>query len=189
MNLSRFLFAFFFISSFLALSAFAQVPTASSKIAFINTEGFYDEKEGIVKLVNVNKQLEQEFSARFKELQDSNTKLQAIAKELETMQKLPQAQFNQSAFASKQEEGERLQRTMNYKKTDYESMFNKRRTELMTPVSQDIGKAIDEFAKKNGYDVIIDISKFAGAVLYFSDVADTTKKFIAFYNTRPTTLK
>lgn len=187
--MNRFLFAVFFISSFLAFSAFAQAPGASPKIAFIDTEAFYNEKDGITKLVSANKQLETEFAARFKEMQNSNTKLQAIVKELETMQKLPQAQFSQAAFTSKKEEGERLQRDLNYKKTDYESAFNKRRTELITPISQDIGKGIDEFAKKNGYDVIIDISKFANALLYFGASADVSKTFIAFYNTRPTPLK
>lgn len=188
MNRFRFLFAFFFITSFLALSAFAQTP-GTPKIAFIDTEAFYDEKGGITKLINATKQLETEFAPRYKEMQDSNTKLQAIYKELEAMQKLPKAQINQTVYASKQAEGERLQSEMNSKKVDYEQLVNKRRTELVTPVSRDIGKGIDEFAKKNGYDVIIDVGKLVGSLLYFSDSADMTKSFITFYNARPTTLK
>lgn len=176
----------FFVLLFSA-SIFAQTQPSNIKIAFIDTAGFYDEKVGITKLVNATKQLDTEFAARFKELQDGGTKLQNISKELENMQKLPQQQFNQTAFNTKRDEGERLQRDLNYKKTDYETAYNKRRAELVNPISQDIGKAIDEFAQKNGFGVILDIGKFAdaGSVLYFSQAADATKDFILFYNARP----
>jgi outer membrane protein len=185
----RFVTFYLFVSTFLALTAYAQVPSAPPKIAFIDTGVFYDEKLGITRLVTSSKQVDAEFAARFKELQDGSTKLQSIAKELDTMQKLPQAQFNQTAYTSKQEEGERLQRELNYKKTEYEAAYTKRRNELVAPVSQDIGKAIDEFAKKNGYGIILDVAKLssAGAVLYYAEVADSTKEFIAFYNARPAT--
>lgn len=171
----------------ISVSIFAQTQTGSIKIAFIDTAGFYDEKAGITKLVNANKQLNTEFSAKLKELQDGSTKLQTISKELESMQKLPQQQFNQTVFETKRDEGERLQRDLNYKKTEYETAYNKRRTELITPISEDIGKAIDDFAKKNGYGIILDIGKFAdaGTVLYFTQAADSTKDFITFYNARP----
>jgi Skp family chaperone for outer membrane proteins len=187
MNRFRFLTAFLFINAFLVVSAMAQA--AAPKIAFIDTDAFYDEKVGITKLVNANKQLNTEFAARIKELEDGNTKLQGIAAELQTMQKLPQSQFNQVAFNTKQDEGERLQRELNYKKTDVETAITSRRTALITPISQDISKAMDEYAKKNGYGVILDIGKFAdaGAVLFFAEAADATKDFINFYNARPAT--
>ena len=60
---------------------------------------------------------------------------------------------------------------------------------LIGPISQDVGKAVEEYAKKNGYHVILDIGKFidANSVLYFADAADITKDFITFYNARPAT--
>jgi Skp family chaperone for outer membrane proteins len=191
MNRSRIFIAFLFINACLTISALAQVPAAPPKVAFIDSGAFYDDKVGITKLINASKQLDTEFAARVKELQDGGTKLQTIAKDLETMQKLPQPQFNQAAYTSKQEEGERLQRELNYKKTDLETAIKKRREALLNPISSDIGKAIDEYAKKNGYGIILDIGKFAeaGAVLYFAETADATKDFIVFYNARPTTPK
>ena len=178
-----------FLVLLLAISAFAQAQPASVKIVFINTNAFYEEKLGITKLVNANKQLDTEFGARMKELQDGNTKLQTIANDLQNMQKLPQQQFNQTAFNTKQDEGEKLQRELNYKKTELETAVNKRRTVLIGPISQDIGKAMDEFAKKNGYGVILDVAKLddAGAILVLTEAADVTKEFITFYNARPVT--
>ena len=170
----------FFIVVF-SITALAQ--TAPVKIVLINTASFYDEKAGITKLVNAEKQLNTEFTAQIKALQDDNTKLQAIATELQNMQKLPVAP---TAYAEKQEEGERLQRQIGYKKTDLEAAINKRRQALMGPISDDIGKALDEFAKKNGYGVIFDASKLvdAGSLLFLAESADITKDFVAFYNAR-----
>jgi outer membrane protein len=187
MNLFRFI-TVFFVCAILTVSALAQVPVGLPKIAFIDTGAFYDEKVGITKLVNANKQLNTVFAVRIKELEDGSVKLKNISTELENMQKLPPNQFDQVKFNAKRDEGERLQRELNYKKTGLESDISKERDKLVRPISQDVGKAIDEFAKKNGYTVILDIGKFveAGAVLYFAEVADATKDFITFYNARPT---
>jgi len=169
-----------------SLTTFAQVQ-APPKIGFIATDAFYDQKAGITRLVTANNQLQTEFASRVKELDEGGARLQAIGKDMSNMQKLPQAQFNQVAYNAKQEEGERLQRDLNYKKTDLESAVKKRREQLVSPISRDIGNAITEFAKKNGYGIVLDPGKLneIGAVLYFGDGADVTKEFIAFYNARP----
>lgn len=168
-----------------SVSTFSQT-SPSPKVGYINSDAFYDDRGGIAKLISANKQLDNEFAVRIKELEDMSTRLQAIAKELENMQKLPQAQFNQVAYNSRQEEGERLQREFNYKKTVLENDIKKRRSQLVDPINKDIGTGIDEFAKKNGYGVIFDISKMidAGSVLFYAETADATKDFITFYNAR-----
>lgn len=176
-----------FLVFLLAISAIAQTQPASVKIVFMNTDVFYDEKSGILKLVNASKQLNNEFAAQIKALDDGGIKLQGIAKEIETMQKLPSAQFNQTAYNNKQEEGEKLQRELQYKKTELETALNKRRAALIAPISRDIGSAITEFSKKNGYGVVFDVAKLdsAGALLFLAEAADVTKEFITFYNARP----
>lgn len=180
------IFAVLVLSLAFAAEASAQ---AQPKYGFVNTLNFGDEKGGITKLVNANKQVDAEFAARIKELQDGNTKLQTIARELENMQKLPQQQFNQTAYANKAEEGERLQRELNYKKQDLERDVPKRREAVVGPVNNDVGKALDEFALKNGFTALFDIAKLAdgGMLLTLAASADVTKDFIAFYNARPAT--
>jgi Skp family chaperone for outer membrane proteins len=188
MNKFRLIITSVFLTALFSISVFAQVQPAP-KIGFINTEFFYDEKGGITKLVTADKQLNTEFAQRIKELEDGGVKLQTIAKDLENMQKLPAPQFNQVSFNTKRDEGERLQRELTYKKTDLESAIAKRREVLVAPISRDIGKGIDEFSKKNGYGVILDVSKIVdnGILLFLSDSADVTKEFITFYNARPAT--
>lgn len=162
----------------------AQTAPAVPKIAFINSDAFYDEKIGITKLVSALKTLEREFGPKNQELTGLNNRLGAIATELQNMQNLPTAQFNQAAYSTKREEGERLQRELEYKKKDAESAVAKRRNELVSPISQEIGKAIDEYAKKNGYTVILDPSKLTEAMLFYSEAADSTKEFITFFNAK-----
>jgi Skp family chaperone for outer membrane proteins len=176
-----------FVLALFSFSALAQVP--GPKIGLIQTDAFYDEKAGITKLVSANKQLDSEFAPRIKELQDGNARLQAIAKELENMRKLPANVFNQATYNAKQEEGTALQRQLEFKKAEVESALTKRRDALMGPINQDIGKGITEFSKKNGYGAVFDVSKLAetGVLLFLADAANVTKEFIVFYNARPAT--
>lgn len=180
----RFAAFVFLIAIVFSVSTFAQ-PAAAAKIAFINSEAFYDEKAGVTKLVNALKQLEREFAPKNQELTGLNTRLGTIATELQNMQKLPAAQFNQVAFNTKREEGESVKREFEYKKTVAENDVAKRRGSLIGPISQEIGKAIDEYAKKNGYSVILDPSKLSEAMLHYAEGADSTKDFITFFNAKP----
>lgn len=165
----------------LAGAAFSQGVPAKSVL--INTAAFYDEKAGITKLISAEKQINGEFAKDIKELEDGNAKLAAIAAELE---KAVVTEANQAALLAKKSEGESLQRTLAYKKTDIEAKIDQRRKLLIEPITFDIGKAIAEFGKKNNFGSIFDASKLAeaGALLFVGDSTDITKDFIAFYNAR-----
>lgn len=174
-----------FFAVLFAVPAFAQIQSGV-KIGLIDTGAFYDEKTGITKLVAANKMLDGEFAVRVKELQDGNARLQAISAELDRLQKLPMDAANVAAINNKRDEGGKLQRDLEYKKTDLEAAVAKRREVLVGPVSQDIGKGIDDFAKKNGFGAVFDVNKLAenGVLLFLADNADVTKEFITFYNAR-----
>lgn len=187
MKILRFTIAILFIQTLFTVIVSAQVPVAPIKMAFIETDAFYDEKLGITRLITASKQLNTEFATQIKALEDGSIRLQAISKEIQTLQ--GQNPINQAAIANKQEEGERLQRELTYKKTELETAIGKRRAVLIAPISQEIGKGIDEFAKKNGYGVILDIGKLAdaGALLFVAETGNVTKEFITFFNARPAT--
>lgn len=162
----------------------AQPGPAVAKIAFINAETFYDEKVGILKLVNALKQLEREFAPKNQELTSMNARMGAIATELQNMQKLPPAQFNQAAFEARREEGENLKRKFDYEKTVAETDAAKRRSALVSPISQEVLRAMDEYAKRHGFNVVLDPSKLSEAMLYYVEAADSTKDFITFFNAK-----
>ena len=175
-------------AAFFAVSAFGQ-PAQPAKIGWLDTGAFADEKEGVTKYINALKALDTEMKPRVTELTGIQTRLQNIAKEIQTMQNNTAVPVKPEAIQAKQEEGQRLQREGEFKKKEYDAALESASGRVLGPVSADIGKAIQEFAKQKGYAVILDIDKLgqAGAILSLDQSANITKEFIAFYNTRPAT--
>jgi Skp family chaperone for outer membrane proteins len=187
-RISTFAVSFLFAAVF-AVSAFAQVQPAAAKIGWINTAAFSDEKEGVTKYINGDKALKAEMKPRVTELEGLQTRLKTLSDDLTKMTSNPAVPFNQQAAQAKQDEGQRLQREFEFKKKELEAAVEKRRGEILGPVSEDIGKALDVYAKQKGYAVLLDIAALvsAGAVLVMDPSADVTKDFITYYNTRPAT--
>jgi Skp family chaperone for outer membrane proteins len=99
---------------------------------------------------------------------------------------------NATAVAAKQDEGEKLQRDFEYKQKDAQAAFTKRRQELVGPIFDQIGRALDEYAKQKGFTVIIDISALGqqnapSPILLLDPSVNITKDFITYFNSRPAT--
>ena len=169
-----------------AASAPAAANVPDSKIAFINTEAFGDEKVGITRFVNAIRSLEKEFQPRQTELNNMQTRLKTLADDI---QKLSGANVvDPNTIRVKQEEAEQLQRDMKRKKEDADAAFQKRYETVVSPISQDIVKSLGEFATSRGITMMFDISKLAPAVLTANPAMDLTQAFIAEYNrTHPAT--
>ena len=161
-------------------AAASNAPVPDTKIAFIDTGAFGDEKAGITKYVNAVKSLEREFDPRQKELANMQTRIKAIADEIGKLS--GSTVVDPKTIQSKQEEGERLQRDLKYKKEQADADFQKRYAEVVGPISQEIGKALDQFATQRGITMILDISKLAPAVLTVNPAMDVTAAFITEYN-------
>jgi outer membrane protein len=157
-------------------------PVPATKIAFVNTQAFGDEKAGINKYVAAVKNLQREFDPRQKELQTLATRIKAIADDLSKTGQVQDPKVTQA----KQEEGEKLQRELEYKKKDAEAAFQKRYEEVVGPISNDIGKALDGFAKQRGITMVLDLSKQAilESVLSLDPAMDVTAAFITEYNSK-----
>jgi Skp family chaperone for outer membrane proteins len=177
--------AFLFVFT-LGATAFGQVQPAT-KIGWIDTGAFSDEKEGIVRYVSAYKSLANEAKPRETELVGIQTKIQTIAEDLRKMQSNPAVPVDQKAALAKKDEGERLTRELEFKKKEYDAFVQKRGGEILGPLNADIGKAIADFGKQKGYVAILDIEKLAqaGAILHLDTGANVTKEFITFYNQRP----
>lgn len=172
-------------------SALAQTPS-TVKIAVINTFEFGDEKAGITKYVNAVKSINAEFAPAQLELETMNTKLNNLAKEVQAFReqassgKVP---IDEKSAQAKYEEAEKLQRDIKFKQEDAKARYERRQQAVMRPVMQDIGKAVNEYAKQKGYTLIFDVAKDeAGLLLAIGDEKiDVTKDFITYYNARPAT--
>jgi Skp family chaperone for outer membrane proteins len=156
----------------------AAVP--DSRIALIDTGMFGDEKNGIFLYVDAAKKVQLEFQARTTELQSLDDRLTALANEIKT---LMQAKVvDQKTIQAKQSEGERLQQEMTTKKGRLDEDVSKRYQEVISPISNQIGAAMDLFARQRGITMTLDISKLLPAILTAVPATDLTKVFIDDFN-------
>lgn len=173
-----------------AVSAFAQAGAqpVMTKIGWIDTGSFADPKEGVTKYNIALTALDAEMKPRVTELTTIQSKLKAISDELN--KPVPaNVPVDQKALLGKQDEGQKLQREFEFKKKEYDAAVEKRSGEVLGPVSADISKAIQDFAKQKGYAVVLDIAALASAnaILALDPTANITKEFITYYNARPAT--
>jgi Skp family chaperone for outer membrane proteins len=156
------------------------VAVPVSKIAVVDTAAFGDEKVGIFRVIDANTTLQNEFRARQQELQSIQTRINTL---VEDIRKLRQANpVDQKAIQAKQEEGIRLQQDFDTKKQRYEEDYGRRYGQVMGPVSQQIGRALDEFAAQHGITMTLDVSKLLPAVLTALPTVEVTAAFIADFN-------
>jgi Skp family chaperone for outer membrane proteins len=182
----------FLFAAVFAVSAFGQAaaqPATMTKIGWIETQAFGDDKAGVTRYMNAIKALDAEMKPMVSELQTIQTRLQSISTEIANMTKNTAVPVNQQTIQAKQEEGQALQRTGEFKKKEYDAALETKSAKVLGPVSADISRAIQEFAKQKGYAVVLDISALANAnaILSLDPSANITKEFIAYYNTRPAT--
>lgn len=183
--------AIFAFAALFATSSFAQVQPPA-KIGWIVTAAFGNDKEGITKYVAASKAVEAEIQPRVTKLRTMTARLQAIGEDIKKMQSNPAVPVNQQALAAKQDEGEKLQRDIEYEQKDAQADFQKRREDRLGPITASIFQALQEYAKVKGYGVVIDASTLGNPeqpspILVLDPSANITKDFITWYNARPAT--
>jgi Skp family chaperone for outer membrane proteins len=162
------------------VAAPSNVPAA--KIAIVDTTVFGDEKVGIKRYLNAVTTVQKAFEGKNAELRNLQSQIKAIADDIS---KLSGASVvSPETIRAKQGEGERLQREFKYKKEQADADFEKRYSEVVGPVSNDIGNALIQYAAQNGLTMILDISKLLPAVLTVNPAMDVTQAFIADYNSK-----
>ena len=158
----------------------AQVTVAEGKFAIIDTDAFNDPKEGIKRLVAAFQTVEREFKPRRDEIQGLRTRYDALVKEINDTK----AVADQRALAAKADQAEQLKVEIERKQQDGQKALDKRVQDLTGPVYQDVGQALQAFAKARGLSVVFDVSKMQGVVMVVNEGVDITGAFIAEYNQR-----
>jgi len=163
-----------------AVAAPANVPAA--KIAIVDTSVFGDEKVGIKRYLNAVTTVQKAFEGKNAELRNLQSQIKAIADDINRLSGA--SVVSPETIRAKQGDGERLQREFKYKKEQADADFEKRYSEVVGPVSNDIGNALIQYAAQNGLTMILDISKLLPAVLTVNPAMDVTQAFIADYNSK-----
>lgn len=161
----------------------ATVALPVSKMAVIYTDMFLDQKTGIAKFNTVLTKLNGEFQKLKDEINQMQTRGQTLEAEITKLREAPAgAPVDQRALQAKIDQLEQLKKDIQRKGEDAQAAYNRRRTELFTPLQEEIGKALEIFAKARGINVIIDAAQVP--LLYAADSIDITRAFIIDFNTK-----
>ena len=154
------------------------VAVPDSKMAMIYSDAFLDPKNGIARFNSLLTTLNREFEPRRTELQGLQTRINTLGKEIEDTQNVAAP----DSIRQKRDQLTQLNTEFKRKGEDAEAAYTKRRQEIFTPLQQDIGKALEAFAKARGITVIVDGSQVP--VVYAADNIDITRAFIAEFNSK-----
>lgn len=163
-----------------AAAATPQTTTAlpESKIALIYSDAFLDPKTGIAKFTTLVTTLNREFQPRQTELQGLQTKVQQLTDEIEKTRNVAEPR----AIAQKMELLDQTKRDFQRKGEDAQAEYNRRKQAMFSPLQEEIGKALEVFAKQRGVNVIIDGSQVP--LVYAADSIDVTRAFINEFNSK-----
>ena len=156
----------------------SSVAVPDSKMAMIYSDAFLDPKNGIARFNSLLGTLNREFQPRQAELQGLQTKINTLTKEIDDTQNVA----DPNAIRQKREQLASMSTEFKRKGEDAEAAYNKRRQEIFLPLQQDIGKALEAFAKARGITVIVDGSQVP--VVYAADSIDITRAFITEFNSK-----
>ena len=157
----------------------AAVPR--SRIAVIYSGAFRDAKEGIARFSATVTKLNTEFQPLQNELNQTAQRLNALQEEIKKMQGGATPATPQQIQA-KLNQFDEQKKAYDRKGEDARTSYQQRLGELLMPLQEDVGKALDAFGKANGITMIIDGTQVP--LVYAADAIDITKAFIADYNRR-----
>jgi Skp family chaperone for outer membrane proteins len=154
------------------------VAVPDSKMAMIYSDMFLDQKTGIARFNSLLGTLNREFQPRQTELQGLQQRIAALTKEIDDTQNVA----DPNALRTKRDQLAQMNTELKRKGEDAEAAYAKRRQEIFLPLQQDIGKALEAFAKARGITVIVDGSQVP--VVYAADSIDITRAFISDFNSK-----
>ena len=139
-----------FAVSLILASAFAASPVlANTKIGFVNTERLLREAP---LSVNAQKKLEREFAAREQELE----KLAKQARDLQAALDKDGVTMSESERKTKERDLGNLSRDLQRKSREFREELNVRRNEELGQIQERARKAIQDIARAEKYDLIVE---------------------------------
>jgi Skp family chaperone for outer membrane proteins len=156
----------------------AAVAVPESKIALIYSDAFLDAKTGIARFNTLVSTLNREFQPRQTELQALQQKVQAATDDITKTA----AVADPRTLQTKQDQLDQMKKELQRKGEDAQAAYDRRRKEIFTPLQDDIGKALEVYAKAHNINVIIDGSQVP--LVYAADALDITRAFINDFNSK-----
>jgi len=172
----------------LALLTFAfPIVAQSEKIALVDTNAFIQPQTGITRLVRAMESVEQEFAPRLTEIAALYARLHKEVEKYSYAGPIPTDPRPVTPERRKalKDTTDTLQRTIEERQASLQTDYGVRLKETTAPISQDIRRQLELFAKARGITLLLDASKLAcvvGCERKAAATLDITQEFIAAYN-------
>ena len=158
--------SFVYVVFLALLSVYSGSAFAEAKIGFVDVAKL---SESAPQIRSAQMKMDAEFGSREKEIialqREIEAMEEALARDGAVMSDTERSK-KERAILGKRREGKRAQ-------DEFRDDINIRRNEILRKVNTEIGKAIEEYAKQNNYDLIM-----AQGVMYSSDKVDITDKIL-----------
>jgi Skp family chaperone for outer membrane proteins len=189
MKRTSLIIAFIFPVLIAATPIFAQAPGTQlrpqapvtnvpvSKVAVIFSEAFQDPKAGIARFTVLLTKLNGEFQKTRDDLIQMGQKTSQLNDDLNKTRNIADPKVTQQKI----DQLDQLKKDYQRKTEDAQAAYQRRRAEVLGPLQDDVGKALDAYAKSHAITIIIDGSQVQG-IVYASETIDITKAFISDYN-------
>jgi len=153
-------------------------PIPDSKIAVIYSAEFTDPKTGIARFGTLVSALNREFEKTKKDLDTLQQRAQQLSDDIEKTRNVA----DPKQLQQKVDQLEQMKTDIKRKGEDAQTAYDKRQGEIFQPLQDDIGKALETYAKAHNINVVIDGSRVP--VVYAADSLDITRSFIAEFNSK-----
>ena len=158
--------SFMYVVFLSLLSVYSGSAFAEIKIGFVDVAKL---SESAPQIRSAQMKMDAEFGSREKEIialqREIEAMEEALARDGAVMSDSERSK-KERAILNKRREGKRIQE-------EFRDDINIRRNEILRKVNTEIGKAIEEYAKQNKFDLIM-----AQGVMYSSDRVDITDKIL-----------
>lgn len=173
--------------TFAVLAVSVNAQSAAQRFGFVDVGAFEDDKAGVTRLINANRALQLEFQPAENEINTIRTKLQGLAREIQTLSEALQRgnpPVDRKTLEDKSAEYEKLLAEGQSKTEQLQARVQERQGVVLGPIYQEVRAALGDYAKQKGFTAIMSKE----VVLGLSDEKlDVTKDFITFFNARPAT--
>ena len=180
MKRTSLIIACMFVALIAAAPVFAQTPGANvsaSKVAVVFSEAFQDPKIGIARFAILLTKLNSEFQKTQGDLTQMAQTINQLNAEVNKIRTTTDPKVTQQKI----DQLDQLKKDYQRKAEDAQAAYQRRRAEILGPLQEDVGKALDAYAKSHAIAMIIDASQVPG-ILYAAETIDITKVFISDYN-------
>jgi Skp family chaperone for outer membrane proteins len=141
---------------------------------------FQDPKQGIGKFTVLLNKLNGEFQKTQDDVNQMQQRVQALQNEITKLQGST-TPVDPKTVQAKIDQLDQMKKDYQRKGEDAQAAYQRRRTEIFSPLQEDVGKALDTYAKARGINLVIDGNQVEW-LLFAADSIDITKAFINEYN-------